>query len=432
VIVFAHGVGRVYESPIPLSVYLIGAALTVLASFAIRILAPGAKPLRPEGRVLPASPARWIILFLRGLALVFFVLTIVSGVVVGAQGANFTTFSFWVGLIVGMTALCALVAGSWEAADPWATTERFYRVEDAEIKPRVPPWWLGPLLLFALFWFELVSTVGYDSFWVVAALVGYSLYAFTLRASFGGNWTTADPLAILFGFASRSAPLVLRPEGVFVRSPLKDLEDDEGPMPLGLYVSVFVLLASTTFDNLSETVGWHDFLSTIGADALPHLLVGTLALALFALPFLGTYLATMWLAQRQLRYPGGVGSLGRVFGWSLVPIGIAYVLAHNAPLLITGLPQLVRFMSDPFEQGWNLLGTAYLWQGFVASPRLVWFIEIALIVSGHILAVLAGHRTAVRLAPSESAAARSQYALTALMSLYTIVTLWLLAQPLVA
>jgi hypothetical protein len=61
----------------------------------------------------------------------------------------------------------------------------------------------------------------------------------------------------------------------------------------------------------------------------------------------------------------------------------------------------------------------------------VWFVEIALIVGGHILAVLAAHRTAWRIGGSRVVALRSQYALTALMSLYTVATLWLLAQPLV-
>ncbi|HYP23570.1 MAG TPA: hypothetical protein VEV43_08350, partial [Actinomycetota bacterium] len=121
----------------------------------------------------------------------------------------------------------------------------------------------------------------------------------------------------------------------------------------------------------------------------------------------------------------------RGFGWSLVPIGVAYVIAHNAPLLLTGVPELLRVVSDPFEYGWNLFGTAELWSGFSPSPQLVWYIEIAVIVGGHVLGVLAAHRTAVRVAGDHASAVRSQYALTALMSVYTIATLWLLAQPLV-
>ena len=123
--------------------------------------------------------------------------------------------------------------------------------------------------------------------------------------------------------------------------------------------------------------------------------------------------------------------VARRFGWSLVPIGIAYVLAHNAPLVLTGVPELLRALSDPLDRGWNLLGTGSALEGFFPSPALVWFLEIGLIVGGHILGVLAAHRTAVRLGRSHRAAVRSQFALTALMSIFTITTLWLLSQPLV-
>lgn len=69
---------------------------------------------------------------------------------------------------------------------------------------------------------------------------------------------------------------------------------------------------------------------------------------------------------------------------------------------------------------------------FTPSPALVWFIEIALIVAGHILGVVAAHSATLRLSTSHRAAVGSQVALTALMTALTVVTLWLLAQPLVA
>ncbi len=60
----------------------------------------------------------------------------------------------------------------------------------------------------------------------------------------------------------------------------------------------------------------------------------------------------------------------------------------------------------------------------------MWFVEIGLIVGEHILALLVAHRM-WKIEGSHVLALRSQYALTALMSLYTVATLWLLAQPLV-
>jgi hypothetical protein len=121
----------------------------------------------------------------------------------------------------------------------------------------------------------------------------------------------------------------------------------------------------------------------------------------------------------------------RHFGWSLIPIGIAYLLAHNAPLFIVGIPQIIRSLADPFGFGWNLLGAGNTFEGYVPSPRLIWFVEIALIVGGHILGVLTAHRTALRLSDAPGRAVRSQYPLMALMTIYTVTTLWLLSQPLV-
>jgi hypothetical protein len=126
-----------------------------------------------------------------------------------------------------------------------------------------------------------------------------------------------------------------------------------------------------------------------------------------------------------------LGDLARRLGWSLIPIGVAYVLAHNASLVILGGPQLAARISDPFQKGWNVLGTAHIAESFVPSAKLVWFLEIVLIVGGHILGVVAAHRTAVRLADSHADAVKSELPLTLMMAVFTITTLWLLAQPLV-
>lgn len=430
--VLAHGVGQVYELPIPLWLYLVAAAATVLVSFLIRAFASAEEvPAAEERRLAGPGVARAIIMGLRAVALLSLFLTLVAGAVTREVGLNLTTLSFWVGLVVGMTFLSSLVDGAWHAADPWATTERLYRIDDPEARAMVPPWWLGALTIYLLFWFELISGVGFDAFWVVVAIAIYSLAYFTFRAKLGQHWDEADPLSILFGFAALGAPLRLRADGLYRKTPVRELSPDR-PMPSSLYGALFMILASTTLDNVRETVGWSNLLRTLGLDGLSHMLVDSVALLLFTLPFFFTFRLATDLAHRSMRRTEPANDTARRFAWSMVPIAIAYVLAHNAPLFIQGAPQLLRALSDPFEMGWNILGTGHLFEGFAASPKLVWFLEIAIIVGGHILAVFAAHRTAVDLADEHRRAVRSQYALTALMSVYTIATLWLLAQPLVA
>lgn len=427
--VLAHGVGRVYESPIPAYLYALGAGLTVLLSFVIRALVRR-QAARRERRVAGERAARTISAVLKVAGLVGLALTVAGAVLVDERGLTLAPLLFWVGLVVGTTTLCVILGGAWEAADPWATLEGYYRIEDPDTAPAEPPWWLGPLLVYALFWFELVSGVGFDPAGILGALLVYSVLAFSLRHRFGPHWGLVDPLAILFGFGSTTSPLALREDGVYYRG-LGGI-DRPDPMPRALFASVFVLLASTTLDNVTETVGWSSFVTSTGLDASPGMLVESVALVVFALLFLVPFMGAIAAGGPRARGSSTLETAARSFGWSLVPIGVAYVVAHNAPLLITGVPQVIERLSDPFGYGWNLLGTRDLWPPFAPSPQLVWYLEIALIVGGHVLGVLGAHRTASRIAGDHASAVRSQYALTVLMSVYTIATLWLLAQPLVA
>lgn len=434
-IVLAHGVGRVYQSPLPLWLYLVGAGATVAASFLLRGLVRDSSELRPEKRMAGATFSIVATRLLTGAGVFGLLLTLASGAFGADAGLGLASLLFWVGLVIGTVFLCALMAGSWERIDPWATLERFYRIEEAEpnssLQRRVESmWWIAPLTIYLLFWFELVSGVGFDSFWIVAVLVGYTLLVLSLRAPLGYAWNSVDPLAILFGFASRVAPLRLGGDGLYYRGWIRGL-DENRPMPRGLYAALFVLLASTTLDNVRETVGWTDFRNALGLGEANDVLIDSVALLGFSLVFLVPFLVTVWVSRRFIGEGVGFAEMGRRFGWSLIPIGVAYVLAHNAPLVLSGFPLILRGLSDPLNLGWNLLGTADTLQGFFASPALVWFLEIVIIVGGHILGVLAAHRIAVYLGRSHRAAVKSQYALTALMSVFTITTLWLLSQPLV-
>lgn len=424
----AHGVGRVYEAPLPTYLYGLAAAVTVAASFAIRVLAGDELDARKPRQLVGGGAARVVMVVLRALGIAALILALFAGGLVRGSGLLLAPLLFWVGLIVLTVAINALLDGAWRASDPWAPLVDLYAPDDP--RPLQPPWWLGPLLLYGLFWFELVSGVGFSSPVIAALLVGYSAYAFAFRARFGERWDEADPLSILFGFAGRGAPLRFDDDGISYRGPVAGLDERE-PMRLSLFVSLFILLGATTLDNVRETVGWGSFLAYARVGNWPDVLVDSVALVAFAGLFYLPFALSLWVARRWMTGPRSFADTTRRFGWSLVPIGVAYLLAHNAPLLMTGVPQLIRQLSDPFDRGWNLFGTLGWFHDYVPSPALVWFLEIALIVGGHVIGVLVAHRTAVRLAGSHRAAVMSQIALTLLMSLFTISTLALLAQPLV-
>jgi hypothetical protein len=417
--ILAHGVGSVYESPLPVSLYLVGAAGTVLVSFALRALAERTTETEPR-RVAGSGAAQVFTSVARAFLLIAFLLIFVFAIVQPDPGLSVAPLLLWVVIVVLSVTVQAVVDNTWERANPWETITGFLGGRRGDT--RTAPVWLGPLLLYALFWFELVSGEGFDPLAVAIAVLAYTLFVLSFKQVFVDDWDLVDPLSILFGFAGRSAPLELRDDGIYYKGPLADL-DDPAPMPMSLFISVFVLLGSTTLDNVRETIEWTSFVQGVGLDALPDKLVDSFALLLFVLPFLLPFLGAVWAAQKWWHSRSTLITDARLLAWSMVPIGVAYLLAHNMPLLITGLPQLVSQIGSEF--GADLFGR------YIPSPQLVWFLEIALIVGGHVIGVLAAHRISVRLAPSHQAAVKSHTVLTLLMSAFTIVTLYLLSLPLV-
>src|SRR5262249_2490474 len=89
-------------------------------------------------------------------------------------------------------------------------------------------------------------------------------------------------------------------------------------------------------------------------------------------------------------------------------------------------------LSDPFGLGWDLLGTAsYRPRLHLVGAQFAWYTAVIAIVAGHVLAVYLAHRLALRIWPTASLARRSQYPMMGGMLGYTMVSVWLLAQPIV-
>src|SRR5215218_5939747 len=119
-----------------------------------------------------------------------------------------------------------------------------------------------------------------------------------------------------------------------------------------------------------------------------------------------------------------------MFVLSLVPIAIAYHLAHYFSMLMVAGQFIIPLGSDPFGYGWDLFGTMlYLIDIGVVDAKFIWYLSVIAIVTGHIVAVWVGHVTANTMFRDAGLASRSQYPMLVLMIAYTILSLWILAQP---
>src|SRR5690606_1437386 len=93
---------------------------------------------------------------------------------------------------------------------------------------------------------------------------------------------------------------------------------------------------------------------------------------------------------------------GGLMVWSIIPIALAYHFAHNLTSLLVDAQYAIKAISDPFALGWNLFGTANMpvSVGIVAGADhawMIWNMQAAGIIGGHVVAVLVAHGLARKL-----------------------------------
>ena len=118
--------------------------------------------------------------------------------------------------------------------------------------------------------------------------------------------------------------------------------------------------------------------------------------------------------------------------YSLLPIAVGYLVAHYLSFLIIQGQLLIPLISDPFGWEWNLLGTGdYVINIAIINARFAWILSLITIVTGHILAVFCSHSIALQITSQSGRILLSQLPMLVLMILYTMTSLWIIAQPIV-
>jgi hypothetical protein len=466
----AHGFGQRYDLPIPLSFYVFGAGATVALSFVMAAMflhtarLPDAYPRLPILR--SAAPRRWVGLLVavsRTLAAAYFALMIVAGLF-GAQTPlrNIIVVSVWIVGWVAISLCSALVGNVWRILNSWDTLFAAAEWIHARLRPdrSLAFSWPYPssletwpaLLLFGAFaWMELIWSGRDVPARLAGAMLLYSGITWIGMFVFGRTtWCRhAEVFTIVFGIFARFAPLAADENsgnGVILRLPASGLLEDRRTS-WAMMLLVIALLATVTFDGMLETPLWaYVDVAIINApdDSLLWTFFGfseaaalrvarTAGLVLFVLLFIAAYLSTCRImATATSRMGGGMVALARRFIFSLLPISIAYHIAHYFSYLFNGGQLIIPLLSDPFGFGWDLFGTASYQPniGFV-GPILQWYVAVAAIVAGHIIAVCVAHLTALAIFGDRRVALRSQLPILVLMVGYTMLSLWVLSQPIV-
>jgi hypothetical protein len=122
------------------------------------------------------------------------------------------------------------------------------------------------------------------------------------------------------------------------------------------------------------------------------------------------------------------GELSRRFAHSLIPIALAYVVAHYFSLLAYQGQALASLASDPLGDGSDLFGTASATIDYnVIGATAIWYVQVAALVLGHAAGLTLAHDRALIVFRRVRDATRSQYWMLAVMVGFTSLGLWLLS-----
>jgi len=419
----AHTLHGNVDAPLPFAAYLAGAAIAVALSFVFVAIGDDRPAPEPEpGRVRTLwRPVRWI---LRLVGLVAWLWVVAQTIAGGSSDAEVASLVLWVYGWIGLAIVSALLGPLWAWLDPFTTLydliAAIFRPTGLHLPGRAP-WnprtqaWPAAIILGFFVWLELSGRIG-GGRELGVVLLGYTVVTLVGMAWYGKHrWRThGEAFSVWFGLLGRLAPYGLlgrRRDGQVQRRPFGYALTHE-PWSASLLAVVAVATGSVIWDGVSQTQSFYDVFGKL------HPVIDTFML----LGFLGFMVVIVIAVGRRAGYAA--------MGAGLVPVAVGYVVAHYLTYLLTEGQRIAVAFSDPFQQGWDLLGTVHFeptddW----LSSSAVWTLQVTAVVIGHVVGAWLGH-AAVR--DRRRAGERaSQWPLAALMITMTMVALWSLGQNLV-
>ena len=444
----AHGLVGREDLPIPKWLFGWAAAAVLVASFvALAVLWPKPRLEQPaETRV--AGVPRVLDPLAGALGVAIFALTVYAGFAGDQTTTNNVAPTlifvlFWVGLAV----LSPIFGDVFKALNPWRAIARgvaWVAGKAGRGLPAPMPYprrlgrWPAAIGILAFAWVELVySGRGDPSNLAVLALV-YAALQFVGMSLYGiETWNRyGDGFGVYFGLLARIAPLRWAPDGLYVRKPLSGLTGiDVVP---GTVALLCVIIGTTSFDGFSGGPAWGeiapqltDFWRSVGfGQSLALELAFTIGLVAAVLVVAGLYrFGVLGMQSVDPRDTTPTAEMAGRFAHSLVPIGLAYVIAHYFSLLAYEGQRIAYLVSDPLGTGANIFGTStatvdYTW----VSATGTWYVQVAALVLGHVAGLMLAHdRALISFGGDSRAATRSQYWMLAVMIAFTSLGLWLLS-----
>ena len=372
-----HGVVNVGDLPIPFDMVLNSSALVVLITFVYLKVSWKESIVTPRQEVF--NDKQNFIGKLFGIIILFL---LVAPGIFGNESSKTSVapLILWVFLWIGVPVLGLLFGDIYSKFNP---LNLFSLKSD---KPESV--YFACILFIGLTWFELVWRKPGNPLNIAIVLITLFICVNLLRYFLKKSLIEVDPLLLLHYLYSKLKLFNSRP---YFRS----LLDNIGNLAKlrGIEYFVLLMIGTVTYDGLRETTFWYNQFGSRTDDM-------GFSTMMFLIMNLGTILFYRFACFFAIKVGGSdlkLNHVSNLFGHTMLPIAFAYHVTHYLTLLLFESQTFFYRFNDPIGIGMNILNVEEPTINYFIEPLVIWGIQVAVTLLGHMLSVVLAHDLAVKL-----------------------------------
>ena len=372
-----HGVVNVGDLPIPFDIVLNSSALVVLITFVYLKVSWKESIITPRQEVFNDKQS-----FIGKLFGIIILFLLVAPGIFGNESSktSIAPLILWVFLWIGVPVLGLLFGDIYSKFNP---LNLFSLKSD---KPESV--YFACILFIGLTWFELVWRKPGNPLNIAIVLITLFICVNLLRYFLKKSLIEVDPLLLLHYLYSKLKLFNSRP---YFRS----LLDNIGNLAKlrGIEYFVLLMIGTVTYDGLRETTFWYNQFGSRTDDM-------GFSTMMFLIMNLGTILFYRFACFFAIKVGGSdleLNHVSNLFGHTMLPIAFAYHVTHYLTLLLFESQTFFYRFNDPIGIGMNLLNVEEPTINYFIEPLVIWGIQVAVTLLGHMLSVVLAHDLAVKL-----------------------------------
>lgn len=452
---FAHSIDERYDLPLPLHLFILGSGAIVFFSFlAVFLIFTKFNSVLNYPKVIlnnlhQKNIIRCLKFCMQSISVLMFFVVLESCFLGNPNpldnlAPNFIWITWW----LGFSLLIAFLGNFWPLINPWVIifqcieklffSNRKVVISSTHFLPKSIH--IATFFLLLWSWLELIYPIAFIPHQIGFLIIIWSLLSFVCMYLFGvSNWQNQiDFFSIyfsllgkfgLFQYDAKKGDLLFRPFGF----ELTEVHQNN-QIPIGLSAFIIAMLSTVLFDGLHGNQIWNEFETLIESN-FPYLIdtnryfIGTVSLLATWLIFFSIYQASCWIGCKFCSSLS-TNRLSDLLAPSLIPIAIAYLVAHNFSSFIIQAQNIIYLISDPFHLGWNIFGTKEFRPNIaILDAGLIWYLALFSIVIGHILAIVISHFILLKITRTKREMLYLSLPITLIMVLLTMMSLIIIAEP---